>query len=149
MPTGLTNPGEDITDAAIREVQEETNLRCTFDSIVCFRQAHGGLYTQSDLFYVCLMNLHPMYEEMLKNGEEIPLECQEEEILEIKWMDVDEFTNQELWKNSPLYEEMNTVIKKAVEAGREKRNLGHTGFVGKSLDVGIRPGKQTIYVSKL
>lgn len=43
MPTGLTDPGEDIALAAVRELKEETGLDCVFDRILCFRQSHGGL----------------------------------------------------------------------------------------------------------
>lgn len=42
MPTGLADPGEDIHEAAIRELKEETNLTATFCGIVAFRQAHGS-----------------------------------------------------------------------------------------------------------
>jgi len=31
MPTGLTDPGEDIAAAAVRELKEETGLDCVFD----------------------------------------------------------------------------------------------------------------------
>ena len=31
MPTGLTDPGEDIATAAVRELKEETGLDCVFD----------------------------------------------------------------------------------------------------------------------
>lgn len=33
MPTGLTDPGEDIASAAIRELKEETGLDCVFDKM--------------------------------------------------------------------------------------------------------------------
>lgn len=39
MPTGLTDPGEDIIDAAVREAKEETGLDVKFDRIICMRQA--------------------------------------------------------------------------------------------------------------
>ena len=72
MPTGLTDPGEDIVDAAIREAKEETGLDVEFDRIMLVRQAHGGLFNQSDMFFVCLLRLAPKYEEDLKNGIEVP-----------------------------------------------------------------------------
>ena len=50
MPTGLADPGEDIVDAAIREVKEETGLDCSFDHIVCFLQAHGATLGKLDMF---------------------------------------------------------------------------------------------------
>ncbi len=39
MPTGLTDPGEDVVDAAIREAKEEVGLDVEFDRIICMRQA--------------------------------------------------------------------------------------------------------------
>lgn len=143
MPTGLTNPGEDITDAAIREIFEETNLKCTFSHIVCFRQAHGGLYQQSDMFFVCHLKLDDCYNELLESGKEIELVPQEEEIAEIKWMTVEEYAEQDVWQGSPLYGEMNEALRRVVTG-----ELGGA-FVGKSLDIGYRPGKNTIYGSKL
>eukprot|EP00983_Pelagomonas_calceolata_P022949 721950-Pelagomonas_calceolata.AAC.1 len=37
----LVDAGEDIHTAAEREVQEETGIRTTFDSVLAVRQAHG------------------------------------------------------------------------------------------------------------
>jgi len=154
MPTGLTDPGEDIASAAIRELKEETGLDCTFDRILCFRQSHGGLFGRSDVFVVCLCKLAPKYELLLERGEDIPLIPQEEEILKAEWIDYDTYANQGLWKGSPLYEEMNRVMMLAVknnESMNDNNDDGDVnevhGFVAKELDVGFRPGKQTIYVS--
>lgn len=158
MPTGLTDPGEDIAVAAVRELKEETGLDCIFDRILCFRQSHGGLFGRSDLFIVCLCKLAPKYDELLLlegggGGEDIPLIPQEEEILNAEWIDYDTYANQGLWKGSPLYDEMNRVIQLAVKSESRINNkdddnveVAH-GFVAKELDVGFRPGKQTIYVS--
>jgi len=94
MPTGLTDPGEDIAEAAVRELKEETGLDCVFDKIICFRQAHGGLFNRSDMFFICLCKLKPEYEEKVKEGESIVLLPQEEEILMADWIDMDFYANQ-------------------------------------------------------
>jgi 8-oxo-dGTP pyrophosphatase MutT (NUDIX family) len=39
MPTGLSDAEEDIHEAAIRELFEETGLRSSFDGLMCLRQA--------------------------------------------------------------------------------------------------------------
>lgn len=152
MPTGLTDPGEDIALAAIRELKEETGLDCIFDRILCFRQSHGGLFGRSDVFVVCLCKLAPKYELLIQGGEDIPLIPQEEEILKAEWIDYDTYANQGLWKGSPLYEEMNRVMMLAIKNNEMNDNNNGDGnevhgFVAKELDVGFRPGKQTIYVS--
>ncbi|EED90972.1 predicted protein, partial [Thalassiosira pseudonana CCMP1335] len=106
MPTGLTDPGEDISSAAVRELKEETGLDCQFDRIICFRQAHGGLFNRSDMFFVCLCKLSPKYEQRLEEGGDIELLPQEEEILCADWIDMEDYAHQSVWKESPLYKEM-------------------------------------------
>lgn len=103
MPTGLTDPGEDIAAAAIRELKEETGLDVEFDKIICFRQAHGGLFNRSDMFFVCLCKLAPKYETLVKQGGEIELLPQEEEILCADWIDMEDYAVQGVWSQSPLY----------------------------------------------
>merc|ERR1712194_794237 len=119
-----------------------------FDRIVCFRQAHGGLFNRSDMFFVCLCRLAPEYEARLRNGEgEVELVPQEEEILEARWMPMSDYANQLTWKESPFYQEMNAAMMQAAQGvyggGEEESH----GFVGKHLPVGYRPGSETIYVS--
>lgn len=158
MPTGLTDPGEDIASAAIRELKEETGLDCVFDHIICFRQAHGGLFNRSDMFFVCLCKLAPKYDKLLEEGSEIELLPQEEEILCADWIDMEDYAEQKFWRESPLYKEMNGAMlraaKKGIEYtgstsndGLENANDQYHGFVAKNLPVGFRPGSNTIYVS--
>lgn len=51
MPTGLLDRGEDVGEAAVREVMEETGVRATFQAVIALRQAHGFLHGKSDLFF--------------------------------------------------------------------------------------------------
>ena len=159
MPTGLTDPGEDIVEAAIREAKEETGLDVEFDRIICMRQAHGGIFNHSDMFFVCLLHLAPKYKEDLMKGIEVELIPQEEEIAEIKWMSTDEFASQEVWQGSPLYKELNNaMIRVANSVVREYEGNSDCsnaeddkpcGLIAKNLATGWRPGSQTIYLSKL
>lgn len=48
-------PGEDIGEAAEREVREETGITCRFQSILCFRHQHQYNFGCSDLYFICLM----------------------------------------------------------------------------------------------
>lgn len=163
MPTGLTDPGEDIATAAVRELKEETGLDCTFDRIICFRQSHGGLFGRSDMFFVCLCKLAPEYDESIKQGGDVELLPQEEEILMVDWMHMEDYANQLVWRESPLYNEMNGAMIRAARRGIQYSSSGSSasdcsdgnvdggdshGFVAKNLPVGFgRPGNNTIYVS--
>ena len=174
MPTGLSDPNEDISDAAVREMYEETGLKCIFDQILCFRQAHNvGAFGKSDLFFICLMRLDPV-EYNFMDADNVD-EClnqwikpQEEEIAKIDWMDINEFSNQSLWVNSPLYSEMHTAIMRVVTDAKQNmksdddvaidvngdvdKNKSYTdnhGFIAKKLPLGYRDGSNTVYLSKL
>ncbi len=159
MPTGLLDPGEDVSIAAVREAKEETGLDCTFHKILCMRQAHGGLFNQSDMFIVCSLHLSSKYHDLLKQNDDdgdskkkydIELIPQEEEIANISWMDVDEFANQPLWQQSPLYKELNGSIQKFVKndcCNGDGQSSQHHGLIAKTLPVGFRSGEQTVYLS--
>ena len=145
MPTGLTDPGEDIAEAAVREMKEETGLDCDFDHVICFRQAHGGLFNKSDMFFVCMMRLLPKYHKQLELGNDIEFTPQESEIAEIKWVEISDYINQQTWVDSPLYSTMNNAMLNAA------LNFDNDGpahkIVGEKLEVGFRPGHNTLYTS--
>ena len=140
MPTGLADPAEDIHEAAERELFEETGLRATCDGILVFRQSHAsraGTRAASDLFFVCRMRIQD-------DGKNATLTAQPEEIADIQWMPIQDFLNQELWQQSPLYAELNNVCLRANE-----RDV----FAPRKLPVGLKntpPGAtNTLYKSCL
>ncbi len=70
------------------------------------------------------------------------------------WIDFDVYAQQRLWKESPLYKEMNRAMLRSLKKGvhysdSDDDDVDDTshGFVAKNLEVGFRPGRNTIYVS--
>jgi ADP-ribose pyrophosphatase YjhB (NUDIX family) len=85
VPTGLSERGESIAEAAEREVLEETGVRATFDSILSFRHTHGMAHGRSDIFFVC--RLIPIEED-----DQIPIPIPQAcEIAEAKWLSLEEY----------------------------------------------------------
>lgn len=80
LPGGYIEPGENFTDAAVREVLEETNIKTKFDSLISIRHAHGAGFGCSDLYIV--ISLIPESTDITK--------C-DREIAKCKWMDITEF----------------------------------------------------------
>eukprot|EP01026_Neomeris_dumetosa_P080024 TRINITY_DN88043_c0_g1_i7.p1 TRINITY_DN88043_c0_g1~~TRINITY_DN88043_c0_g1_i7.p1 ORF type:complete len:350 (+),score=39.62 TRINITY_DN88043_c0_g1_i7:4-1053(+) len=92
IPTGVANRHEDIYQAAIREVQEETGINAEFQGVVSIRQAHGIAMGNSDLFFVCAMKA--------QRQELIP---EEQEIVAAKWMPLNEYRQMDFLKDQPLH----------------------------------------------
>ncbi|XP_004144549.1 nudix hydrolase 7 [Cucumis sativus] len=89
LPTGVVNEGEDICDAAIREVKEETGVDAEFVEVLAFRQSHSAFFTKSDLFFVCM--LRPRSFDIQKQASEIEA---------AKWMPIDEYADQPFVKEN-------------------------------------------------
>lgn len=130
MPTGLLDPGEDVGQAAVRELKEETGLDGTLERVLCIRQAHSQ-GRASDLFFICLVRL--------ENPEQTPV-LQEEEIQDLTWMSPEDYAGQDLWSESPVYQELNASILRAARHST-------AGMVEVTLPVGFRNGSNTLYMS--
>jgi ADP-ribose pyrophosphatase YjhB (NUDIX family) len=130
MPTGLLDPSEDVGDAAVRELKEETGLDGTLERILSIRQAHTE-GRASDLFFICKLRLDDPHQTP---------KLQEEEIVALKWMSPTEYANQELWSQSPVYQELNASILRAAQHDS-------AGMVQVTLPVGFRPGTNTLFMS--
>ncbi|XP_029443240.1 nucleoside diphosphate-linked moiety X motif 6-like [Rhinatrema bivittatum] len=81
FPGGLSEPGEDIGDTAVREVFEETGIESAFKSLLSIRQQHNqpGAFGKSDMYLIC--RLKPLSFSISF----CPQEC-----LKCEWMDLEE-----------------------------------------------------------
>lgn len=90
IPGGLSELGEHISEAAEREVLEETGIAATFQNILCFRHTHGMANGRSDLYFVC--RLDPVEEVDEEGNSSIPNPiAQENEIEKAEWIPLSEY----------------------------------------------------------
>ncbi|XP_065216980.1 uncharacterized protein LOC135843147 [Planococcus citri] len=82
LPGGYVEPRENLTDAVIREVEEETGIKTKFQSCVLFRHTHQANFDCSDLYFITV--LEPLTEEASEDSEEV---------LKVQWMPIEEFLN--------------------------------------------------------
>ncbi|KAL8104217.1 hypothetical protein AgCh_028444 [Apium graveolens] len=110
FPTGVVEEGEDICDAAVREVKEETGIITEFKEILAFRQSHKAFFQKSDLFFVCM--LEPISFDIQK---------QDLEIEAAEWMPFEEYAAQPFVKKHEL-------LKYLVDICLAKKDGKYTGF---------------------
>ncbi|XP_066153059.1 uncharacterized protein [Euwallacea fornicatus] len=80
LPGGYVEPGENLVDASIREVLEETGIQTEFVSVLTVRHGHGGMFGCSDIYIV--LNLKALTNNISKCDREIA-DCQ--------WMDIEKY----------------------------------------------------------
>ncbi|KAL6073535.1 Nudix hydrolase domain-containing protein [Balamuthia mandrillaris] len=127
FPGGMVEAGEELWQAAIREVKEETGIDTEFQSILCFRQNVTASFGRSDLYFVC--KLKPL---------STNIQMQASEIADCKWMPMKEFMELPHYKG--LYRKMLEIAESSATA-----DPPYVGIIGESLPVVFRPGSEVLY----
>ncbi len=120
LPGGYVDPGENLAEAAIREVKEETGIEAEFDGIVAFRHSHGYNFGCSDLYIVT--KLRPKSKEIVT--------C-EREIARATWMPLEEYiVHPEALNTNRFYAKaFKAARQKAVAIGLNELELRAKDFV--------------------
>ncbi|KAL3725189.1 hypothetical protein ACJRO7_030234 [Eucalyptus globulus] len=129
LPTGVVNEGEDICDAVVREVKEETGVDTKFVEVLCFRQSHKSFFTKSDLFFLCVLQ-----------PESSAIDKQNVEIEAAQWMPIEEYAKQPFVVNNKQFNFMANIC-------LVKADHGYPGFNARATTT--RGGKRNyIYCNK-
>ncbi|KAK6133196.1 hypothetical protein DH2020_033086 [Rehmannia glutinosa] len=129
FPTGVVDEGEDICDAAVREVKEETGIDSKFLEILAFRQSHQSYFEKSDLFFVCMMQ--PLSED---------IQPQEAEIEAAQWMPYEEYAAQPFVQKHEL-------LRIISDACLAKKDGTYSGFLAVPTTTGFSKKNAYLYVN--
>ncbi|KAL6544682.1 hypothetical protein OROMI_023544 [Orobanche minor] len=130
FPTGVVDEGEDICDAAVREVKEETGIDSKFVEILAFRQSHKSFFSKSDLFFLCVMQ--PLCDQDI-----LP---QEAEIEAAQWMPYEEYAAQP-------FVQKNDLLRRIADVCEAKRNGTYSGFSAVPATSGFSQKNVYLYVN--
>ncbi|XP_073303196.1 nudix hydrolase 2-like isoform X2 [Primulina huaijiensis] len=133
FPTGVVDEGEDICDAAVREVKEETGIDSKFLEILALRQSHKSFFGKSDLFFVCMMQ-----------ALSFEIQPQEAEIEAAQWMPYEEYTAQPFVKKHELLMYIADICRQKKEKGDE----GYSGFSPVPTTTGFSDSKGNLYLNR-
>jgi len=100
VPTGMVEANEGLSEAARREVREETGVECEIQGMVCLRETHS-LHVQrlTDLFF--LFKARPLTTDLTP---------QDSEILQAKWMPLQEYLSLPQWRPGSAPSHLNTLM---------------------------------------
>ena len=147
FPTGLADHGEDISQAAVREVLEETGVKVRFSHILSFRQIHNLFLGKSDLFFVCVLELEDESCDTIT--------AQESEIEVSEWLDPEVYFNQAFMLSSEAHRQLNLTVESWLKTrkyygGKHAESNENAGsdtpvIVCNYYPSGFRPGDSAVY----
>lgn len=108
LPGGYVEPGENLGDAAVREVLEETSVKTEFLNLVSLRHMHNANFGCSDIYFIA--HLKPLSDTIEKCDKEIEA-C--------IWMKVEEFLD-----HPQVHEGNKFFVRKCMEYRQEGRSIG-------------------------
>nr|GLL39071.1 nudix hydrolase 2-like [Ipomoea trifida] len=130
FPTGVVDEGEDICNAAVREVKEETGIDAKFVEILAFRQSHKSFFEKSDLFFVCL--LQPL---------SFDIRIQEKEIEAAQWIPYEKYASQPFIQKHELFKYIANICSAKIHGK-------YTGFSAVSTVTSFSQKESYLYLNK-
>mmetsp|Transcript_15572 Transcript_15572/g.30140 ORF Transcript_15572/g.30140 Transcript_15572/m.30140 type:complete len:300 (+) Transcript_15572:179-1078(+) len=141
LPGGLVDQQEDLRDAVVREVFEETGVRTKFKEIASIQEVHStgaragpAREGSTDLYCICVLQAQD------ENQTLVP---QEEEIAACQWVPLDSFLG------SRYYSRPETVFGAMFRSAAKVAKGEAQGLQADHLQFGLAPGSNTVYAADL